>query len=318
MARIQICSRRCRRTAFTLVELLVVIVIIGVLVGLLLPAVQTARESARRAHCINNLKQIGLAAFQHYDAYGVFPPGWVQVPATVPQGKIVEGGHGLFSFLLPYVEERALAAIYRWDKRSQGPENQPVATTQLKVLQCPSAEPDRLVTALQDPLNYDYGGRGACTDYAGVRDVDSRLVELGLVDQPANYEGVLTANNVTAHYLTRLADITDGASQSILVAECAGRPELWRTSGLIPGFASGGAWVGGGLILFAGATPDGSAKPGPCAINCTNNREPFSFHPAGINAVFADGSVRFLQEDMDVRVFARLVTRAGEEVVAIP
>ena len=64
--------------------------------------------------------------------------------------------------------------------------------------------------------------------------------------------------------------------------------------------------------------PDGATKPGPCAINCTNNREPFSFHPAGINVVFADGSVRFLQEDMDIRVFARLATRAGEEVVAIP
>ena len=189
-----------------------------------------------------------------------------------------------------------------------------MATTQLKVLQCPSAEPDRWVTAVEDPKNYAYGGRGACGDYAGVRDIDTRLVDLGLVDPPANYQGVLADN-----YLTRLAEITDGASQTILVTECAGRPELWRAGQPVPEiYASGGAWVGGTLILFQGSTPDGATKPGPCAINCTNDQEAYSFHPAGVNAVFADGSVHFLKADMDIRIFARLVTRAGEEVVAIP
>jgi prepilin-type processing-associated H-X9-DG protein len=281
--------------------------------------VQAARESARRAHCINNLKQIGLAALQHHDTYGKFPPGWVQAPATVPQGKIVEGGHGFFPFLLPFLEEETLARIYRWDKRSQGPENQPVATTQLKVLQCPSAVPDRWVTAAEDPGNYAYGGRGACTDYAGVRDIDRRLVDLGLVDRPAKYEGVLTASHVTTHYLTRLADITDGASQTILVTECAGRPELWRAGRPVPGiYNPGGVWVGGTLILFQGSTSDGATKPGPCAINCTNRQEVYSFHPRGANSVFADGSIHFLNDEMDIRIFARLVTRAGEEVVETP
>jgi prepilin-type processing-associated H-X9-DG protein len=302
-----------------LVELLVVIAIIAVLIGLLLPAVQAARESARRAHCINNLKQISLAAHQHHDTYGVFPPGWVQAPATVPQGKIIEGGHGYLPFLLPYLEQQALAQIYHWDKRCQGPDNQPVATTQLKVLQCPSAEPDRWVTAAEDPKNFDYGGRGACGDYAGVRDIDPSLVELGLVDRPAKYEGVLTASQVTAHYLTRLADITDGASHTLLVTECAGRPELWRAGQLVPGiYAPGGVWVAGTLILFQGSAPDGATMPGPCAINCTNDREPYSFHVGGVNAVFVDGSVHFLNADIDIRIFASLVTRAGEEVVTMP
>jgi len=324
MSRINTDAGQYHRHAFTLVELLVVIAIIGVLVGLLLPAVQAARESARRAHCVHNLREIGLATIQYHDTYGVFPPGWVQVypdgtPFTVPQGKIIQSGHGFFPFLLPYIEQDALARIYRWDKRCQGPENQPVATTQLKILQCPSAEPDRWVTVVEDPSNYNYGGRGACTDYAGIRGIDIQLVNLGLVDQAADYHGIVTRVPDVQHFLTRLKNITDGTSHTILVTECAGRPELWRAGRSVPGiFAQGGPWVGGTLTFGQGSSSDGATKPGPCAINCTNDREVYSFHPAGANAVFGDGSVHFLNEDMDIRIFARLVTRAGGEVVTIP
>jgi hypothetical protein len=138
-------------------------------------------------------------------------------------------------------------------------------------------------------------------------------LDLGLIDAATNNRGVLSNN-----YLTRLAEVTDGTSNTILVTECAGRPELWRTAGLVSGYASGGVWVAGTLILFSGSTPDGATKLGPCPINCSNNREPFSFHPIGMNAVFADGSARFLREDTDIRFFARLVTKAGGEVVATP
>jgi prepilin-type processing-associated H-X9-DG protein len=301
------------------VELLVVIAIIAVLLGLVLPAIQSAREAGRRLQCKNNLKQIGLACQLHHSTYGVFPPGWAQAPAIVPQGKLVEGGHGTFAFLLPFLEEQALADLYRWDKGSQKLENQPVATTQLKILQCPSADSDRWVTAAEDPVNFSYGGRGACGDYGGIREIDTRLVDLGLVDRAANYEGVMKASHVTPHFLTRLKDIPDGASKTILIAEHAGRPILWRAGRPVPGvYAVAAAWVGGTLTFGQGSSPDGATKPGPCAINCTNDREVYSFHPDGANAVFVDGSVHFLNADIDIRNFARLVTRAGQEVVVMP
>jgi prepilin-type N-terminal cleavage/methylation domain-containing protein/prepilin-type processing-associated H-X9-DG protein len=309
-------SCRYRRSAFTLIELLVVIAIIAVLIGLLLPAVQKVREAANRMACSNKLKQVGLAMHQHHDTYGVFPPGWVYAPFTLPQGNVTQlgGGAGTFPCLLPYLEQDALARLYRWDKRAQGPENQPVATTQLPVLQCPSAEPNRRVTAVEDPGNYSYGGWGACGDYGGVKWIDTRLVDMGLVDPAADYRGVLTEN-----YLTRIAEITDGTAQTILVTEMAGRPTLWRAGRPVPGtYAITAAWVAGTLTFGQGSSYDGTTKPGPCAINCTNDREVYSFHPGGANAVFADGSVHFLKAGIDIRVFAALVTRAGGEVVTIP
>jgi prepilin-type processing-associated H-X9-DG protein len=308
-------ARVRRSAAFTVVELLVVIAIIGVLVALLLPAVQMAREAARRSQCGNNLKQLSLACHHHHDNYRVFPPGVVLAPFRIPQAEAIQGAHGFGPFLLPFLEQAALAQQYRWDRRSQGPENQPVAMTPLPVMQCPSAESNRWVTGDEEPLNYSYGGKGAAGDYTGVREIDARLAELGYVDSAVDNQGVLTRN-----YLTRMAEITDGTSQTLLLTECAGRPKLWRTgrrsvAGL---YAEGGAWVGGTLIFGMGSSQDGTEQPGPCPINCTNNREVYSFHPGGAPAAFADGSVHFLSADLGMRIFARLVTRAGGEVVTVP
>src|SRR5207245_10846985 len=161
--------------------------------------------------------------------------------------------------------------------------NQATVPTHLHFLQCPSAEPDRLVTEAEFPAAWSGGRKGACSDYNGIQGMDSKLADLGWSDRVGNYEGILTLNGKV-----RFADITDGASNTILMAEDAGRPKLYRAGRLVAGVSDGAAWATNGLLHGRGSTRDGTAFFGPCAINCTNQREGYSFHPGGANAVFAD------------------------------
>jgi prepilin-type processing-associated H-X9-DG protein len=114
--------------------------------------------------------------------------------------------------------------------------------------------------------------------------------------------------------MTRLADITDGTSQAITYTEIAGRPQVWEMGRRVPGTLVGCPWAARNLIW--GAPSIAQRNFWPCAINCTNYAEVYSFHPGGANAVFADGSVHFLKADINIRILAALVTRAGEEVVS--
>jgi prepilin-type processing-associated H-X9-DG protein len=164
-----------------------------------------------------------------------------------------------------------------------------------------------------------FNGTAACGDYAGMGVIDAGLAGTNLIDPPGgtrdergHFEGAFTINHTR-----RLADILDGTSTTILMAECAGRPQLWRGRQQVPNqWLSGGPWASRNLLWGRGATWDGAAFYGPCAVNCTNDREVYSFHTGGANVVFADGSVRFLGADISIRVFAKLVTRDGGEVVS--
>jgi prepilin-type N-terminal cleavage/methylation domain-containing protein/prepilin-type processing-associated H-X9-DG protein len=309
-----------KRRGFTLIELLVVIAIIAVLIALLLPAVQKVRAAAARIQCSNNLKQLGLAMHNYHGAMGALPPGYVN------RGPYGNSGfsftHGWAPFILPYVEEQQLYNLYRWDLPLYDPGNQRVVSHHLKVFQCPSEpEQDRYMTITAFAA---FGTKGACGDYTITLGVDPVLAQRGLADPVGDYRGALTNTPTPALAIspipsgTRLTEISDGASNTILLAEDAGRPRLWQSGKAgADQVLEGGPWdhFKGGIIL-QGSTIDGTMIPGPCAINCTNNGAVYAFHTGGANAVYADGSVHFLPASINLRVLAALITRAGGEVVS--
>jgi prepilin-type N-terminal cleavage/methylation domain-containing protein/prepilin-type processing-associated H-X9-DG protein len=290
-----------RRPGWTLVELLVVIAIIAVLIGLLVPAVQQVRQAANRMWCSNNLKNLGLALHNHHDTHRKFPPG--QVTGPLPEAGVTQAvTHGWAPFILPFIEQKALADQYHLELHVSDPANQEVVRTQLPIFQCPAApEQNRIWT--KGPSG-DYGGNSACGDYAPAFYVDAIL---------GGGNGVFQLN-----HMTRMSEITDGTSCTILLTEDAGRPRQWRARTSGPDqIITGGPWAGFNTgITLKGSSPSGETQPGPCAINCTNYHEVYSFHAGGTNAVFADASVRFLQAEIKIGILAALVTRAGGEPVS--
>lgn len=209
------------RRAFTLIELLVVMAIVGVLIGLTLAAVQRTREAGRRTECLNRLRQNALAVLHYESTTGRLPPGAVQGPFPelgVPSGA----GHGMWPFLLAYIDQGPLAARYRFDVPYDHPANQPVATAAIAVLVCPNAAPDR-IEEWSPPPNH-----AAVTDYAPV-DVNPFLADIGLIDPATSFQGTLPLNG-----MVRMGDITDGTSTTFLVVEAGGRPGVAWNSPILP------------------------------------------------------------------------------------
>ena len=211
---------RAPRRGFTLIELLVVIAIIAVLIGLTLAAVQRVREAAARTECMNRLKNQGLAVLNYEATHRHLPPGAVWGP--FPKLGIPEGaGHGLWAFLLPYLEQAPVAGRYRFDLSYDDPANQPAATARIAVLMCPNLDPERVET-WSPPL---FGG---VADYVPL-DANPFLADIGLIDAVTNFAGPLPANRIV-----RLTEVTDGTSTTLLLAEATGRPGVAWCSPLLP------------------------------------------------------------------------------------
>jgi prepilin-type processing-associated H-X9-DG protein len=301
----------------------VVIAIIAVLIGLLLPAVQKVREAASRAKCQNNLKQVGLALHGYEGTNHVFPRNGFQSTAdTRPR-------HGWIARILPYIEQDNVYNQYHFDLNWYDPPNRAAIQVPLKVFQCPSA-PDNPPFLAITAFTPAPGVLAAPYDYNGISSIGAVLLSSGLVPTPAANLGVLNSTE------TKITDVTDGTSNTLMVAECANRPNLWQAgkqytgppvslagqadsdvTGVPPPPVGGGAWASHFKAnSLKGATPDGLASPGPCPMNCTNNYEIYSFHTGGSNILFADGSVRFVQANIPIATLAALVTRSGREVLS--
>jgi hypothetical protein len=304
--------------AFTLIELLVLVAILAVLLALLLPAVQKVREASSRARCANNLRQMGQACHAFENHYGFFPSS---VKDTGPQRSWAMQ-------FLPWIEQGEVARLYDYHKHWADPANAQAIAVQVPLFYCPSCPSGpRTASGLAKIKVTDASGTkttspapfadAACSDYAVVHQVKDEAFAAGFVD---TYGLGLLAEDA----FPRVRDVTDGLAYTLLINEDAGRPDQWmghrfHKKDVKPGdapLASRDNDFSLRGFSFDPATGTYShALSGPCAVNCSNIEGVYSFHPGGTQAVFGDGSVRFIRQDVSTRLFARLVTRSGDEPV---
>jgi prepilin-type N-terminal cleavage/methylation domain-containing protein/prepilin-type processing-associated H-X9-DG protein len=348
-------QNRRREVGFTLVELLVVIAIIGILVALLLPAVQAAREAARRGGCANNLKNMGLAALNHHDVMKHFPVNngiAANSPYNneAPPG-VAQPGVGWILNMLPQVEEQSLydqfksAGVFEGSYQDGHCRMAAIATglssikngisgpdlmkTQINILQCPSDASVRQLSNLQ----YEFGGCDvALTSYKGVMD-DSFANELGggtfsnflpLAYQSGNYTEPAPGGWTSQHDCSRdtrcrgfffrqsfqrpvkISTVTDGTSKTFMIGEDV--PEFNKHS---VAYYSNGSWCSCNAPLNYGIGQD----PAIIAAAWWDAQGFRSRHPGGVQFCAADGSVRFVAENVDNILYRTSCTRNGSESV---
>jgi len=309
-------AQRLRCCGFTLVELLVVIAIIGILIALLLPAVQAAREAARCSQCSNNEKQMGLGLHNYYAAFKHFPPG-VIVPsfdATNSHGPACFGWGGL---IIPFMEENTLASQYKlipnfpnydWETATSGSLSAgTLSKTSLDVYSCP----DDQMPAINSFYN---GGKDpyAKSNYVGIAGTNGALD--GTVQTPATkgvswpFVTTQTAGVFGANSKTRIGDILDGTSFTLMIGERDGSRAVLITSGRYAAY-----WPGAIRAQWANShlsNVDNDIN-GNFLLNSTNFAYGTgSYHQQGGNFAFADGRVQFISENIDGPTWSHLGTMA--------
>jgi prepilin-type N-terminal cleavage/methylation domain-containing protein/prepilin-type processing-associated H-X9-DG protein len=344
------------RSAFTLIEFLVVIAIIAILLGLLLPAVQKVREAAARSKCANNLKQIGLALHNYHGVYECFPQAYKPLSSndpTVPYAGAGTYGPSAFTLILPFMEQDN---IYRLIDTSKGalsgvnmPPANPAYSTPIPTFLCPSAPGQPTVdysAELAQSFN-NFGVTVNCppglifgrTDYAPDAGMSADIPGISI-------NGGASILCQPPDGPVRIPTIIDGASNTILIVEDAGRPGWYGSKGIVSpdGFTpllgayssgpngptpqGGGGWADPlNYIATNGSDPSGSGiaagggfdgippAPWSCSENCGNDSEIFAFHTGGGNMCFGDGSVRFVRSGLTMAQMRALLSRAGGEVI---
>jgi prepilin-type N-terminal cleavage/methylation domain-containing protein len=298
-----------KRSAFTLVELLVVIAIIGILIGMLLPAVQSVREAARRTHCQNNIRQMGLGIMNYDTTFKKYPAGW-----TTSDGlAISEPGWGWSATILPFMEGQNIHDNIDFNLAIDDHLHEDIIQASMPVFLCPSDPTDKILNMdshidghdhddddHDDLVHFDdddddhhgaiWAGR---SNYSGV--FGSTEIE----DSPLAGNGAFYGNSRVRH-----ADFKDGTSNTFIVGE--------RTNELGP-------------ISWVGVIPELEeplARIVGAADHSPNDREGHfedfrSHHSGGINVVLGDGSTHFISTSIDESVFQALSTLDGGEIVSI-
>ena len=330
----QFCRQRINRRhfkhGFTLIELLVVIAIIAVLIALLLPAVQSAREAARRSQCKNNLKQLGLALQNYHDRSLMFPPG-----AVILLGQTGVGGGDttttgtattIYSFggydmvwrasngdrcqswmvqILPLLEQSALYDSWNFgaDVKSNklDANGQPLASRNLPAFLCPTRPDEKHRNVMFQ------GWSGGFTDYGGCFGAGN----LAINSASSNRTMYFGADSVSARGIntkrggifygnsnTSNRDIRDGTSNTVIAGEVQR-----LNGGTVPTTSIDGWAVGGLPTLFTTANSTVQTKMG---INGLQRETAGSDHKGGAHFTFADGAVRFMSENMDLKLYSNL------------
>jgi prepilin-type N-terminal cleavage/methylation domain-containing protein/prepilin-type processing-associated H-X9-DG protein len=373
------------RRGFTLVELLVVIAIIGTLVGLLLPAVQTAREAARRSACTNNMKQLALACLTFADGNaGQVPnsarPGTVRISWITRILPFLEQ-----NVLFDSYDQNSNWGSVTPGTGFTIP-NAVLAHTRLPVVECgsapgpdsrydadpqsstqPFAYPTTVTRAVVNAAGNGFSTNGlfcAPTDYSPTVYVDNalanttgtpndNLADVAAAAAPTNSGNTraspgdgLMSKDYGDGFKPSLKDATDGLSNTILLAESAGRPFVFRGRKRADGttaaeqFPARRTNAGGWVRPASDISIDGSSANGATfrssptkVVNATNGEsietaafqtgyygtdggsEVYAFHPAGANVAFGDGSVKLINSNITIRLFSSLVTRSGGETI---
>ncbi|WP_437192053.1 DUF1559 domain-containing protein [Planctomicrobium sp. SH527] len=304
------------RHGFTLIELLVVIAIIAILIALLLPAVQQAREAARRSQCKNNMKQLGLG-FHNFESTYQFFPG-----SLTPGSVSNSGTHYWGAQILPYLDNNPLSEIYDYSIAFNNYANAEAVKFHLPFQVCPSnPEGFRVVMSgskTTAPTGSDARSNGwefSVNDYIGALSVGTTH-QYGMT-LPESTDGFFIGGG----RVRKARDITDGLSNTIMLIESAGRPAKYVKGGAtisgtntLNGWAESVPWA---LVAYTadGTTTANATNKGKCVINCSNTRAAYSFHAGMANFVMADGSVRGINENIDMTTYVALLTVASDDII---
>lgn len=290
-----------KRHAFTLVELLVVIGVISLLMALLTPAIQKVRAAADKMLCASNMRQIGIALHLYHNDYERFPPGYTSNRPGEPYPRMT-----WLVRLLPYIEQDALwrttAIAYQQNRIAFNNPPHVGFITPIKIFSCPS---DERMSQAQVTLR---GRLAALTSYVGVLGTDYRVTD-----------GILYRDS-----RTRITDIRDGTSNTIMVGE---RPPStdnfygWWYAGFGQNGSGSLDMLLGAKELNFGAGTTGGLPPGPYSFGpgrLSNLSDVFHFwslHPSGANFLFGDGGVHFINYNVDSNLIPALATRNGGEAL---